>query len=555
MRDPKVLVVTPTSYIRQTHRFTPHDEFGVCVAHDDFCLATLRYTSADIGYLKAELDGPISLNGATSDKLDTNSDDLIREFGEDRVRLGSLHDFEATCRNYRPVYLAGGPEMMQAAHFRMSLPPSARFPILTILHSTYWQSMLTAYTAMLLAVKPYDMYVVTSRAGEDNVRLMIERAAEHLSESLGVNAIPDPHSRVRTVRLPLGIHADSLQPVPREQAREGLCLPKDAPVLLYLGRLSEEFKADLDPLLLTAARLRERYPNLILLLAGQDKEQEYTRSLGRIAAGYGIAGNVKLIPNFPRFLKPMLYASADIFVSPVDNIQETFGLSILEAMCCGVPVIASDWSGYRDLVVHGSTGLLVPTHWDSRAADRASRVAPYLGVIDTAHFLAQRTVVDPGSLEQSLETLLANPELRRAMGQRGRERVLRDYQWSVLAKRYEEIWREQVSLLENAAETRPARYAVDVDRIYRHMAARQLPAEGHVVCHAPARCREVLAQSDRRFGSVELRSQTRRLAQSLGPLPIPLRELRSAGPQPVNSDALGWLWKRGLCGVVGATER
>lgn len=52
---------------------------------------------------------------------------------------------------------------------------------------------------------------------------------------------------------------------------------------------------------------------------------------------------------------------ADGFTSLSDNIQETFGLVVVEAMASGLPVVASDWNGYRDLVVPGETGWLVPT--------------------------------------------------------------------------------------------------------------------------------------------------------------------------------------------------
>ena len=45
-----------------------------------------------------------------------------------------------------------------------------------------------------------------------------------------------------------------------------------------------------------------------------------------------------------------------------DNLQETFGISIIEAMAAGTAaVVASDFSGYRDLVLHGKTGLLIPS--------------------------------------------------------------------------------------------------------------------------------------------------------------------------------------------------
>ena len=58
--------------------------------------------------------------------------------------------------------------------------------------------------------------------------------------------------------------------------------------------------------------------------------------------------------------RKLALAAADLFCSPADNLQETFGLSVLEAMASSLPVVASDWNGYRDLVLHGSTGWLVP---------------------------------------------------------------------------------------------------------------------------------------------------------------------------------------------------
>ena len=70
-----------------------------------------------------------------------------------------------------------------------------------------------------------------------------------------------------------------------------------------------------------------------------------------------------------------------------DNIQETFGLVVIEAMACGLPVVASDWDGYRDLVEDGVTGLLVPTTMvdgataglDLAAAVRRVRLRPFPG--------------------------------------------------------------------------------------------------------------------------------------------------------------------------------
>ncbi|MBI3542646.1 MAG: glycosyltransferase, partial [Deltaproteobacteria bacterium] len=55
-----------------------------------------------------------------------------------------------------------------------------------------------------------------------------------------------------------------------------------------------------------------------------------------------------------------VWQAADIFCSLADNVQETFGLTPLEAMAAGLPQVVSDWNGYRDTVRHGVDGFRVP---------------------------------------------------------------------------------------------------------------------------------------------------------------------------------------------------
>ena len=70
--------------------------------------------------------------------------------------------------------------------------------------------------------------------------------------------------------------------------------------------------------------------------------------------------------------KQLGLAAADVFCSPADNLQETFGISVLEAMASRLPVIASDWNGYRDLVQHGQTGWIVPCRDQLKTQSRAN---------------------------------------------------------------------------------------------------------------------------------------------------------------------------------------
>ena len=62
-------------------------------------------------------------------------------------------------------------------------------------------------------------------------------------------------------------------------------------------------------------------------------------------------------------MKTHLYRAADIYVSLSDNLQETFGISIIEAMAAGLPVIASDINGYSELISHNETGCRIPVTW------------------------------------------------------------------------------------------------------------------------------------------------------------------------------------------------
>ena len=119
-----------------------------------------------------------------------------------------------------------------------------------------------------------------------------------------------------------------------------------------------------------------------------------------------------------------VWRAADIFTSLSDNIQETFGLVIIEAMSCGLPVVASDWNGYRDLVVDGETGFLVPTTM-FKGATVDSTVRFLLGVISYDRFLGecnQTTSIDNVAAAQAFTRLISDRSLRERMSAAARKR-------------------------------------------------------------------------------------------------------------------------------------
>jgi D-inositol-3-phosphate glycosyltransferase len=230
----------------------------------------------------------------------------------------------------------------------------------------------------------------------------------------------------------------------KAQARALLGMSKDEVCLLYLGRVTDEYKADLEPLLLAVRQVLNRYPRITLMIAGHNASEGYGRRVMKLASELGLESILRIVPNFPRFAKSLLYASADIFVSPVDNVQETFGLTLLEAMSHSLPVVASDWSGYRDLVVDGETGFLIPT------ITSENPFPDWFGLESAFfyHFLeyqiAQRTAVDVGRLILALETLSGSSELRATMGSAGRRRVKRLFDRRVVSRQFVALWQDQI---------------------------------------------------------------------------------------------------------------
>ena len=438
-------------YVRLQNQFTTGDWFGSQTASQDLTEAVLEHNVVESVHT---FESHAMKEGVSDESLN----EIENNFGSHRVIRHMAHHLPKLASLYDYVLVTHGLDFAQLGQIRLSLRGS-RFPICALVHSIESPTMLLSYLTTHIYSESYDSIVVTSSAGMDAVRTLWDNA----SELLDLKLRPLTRSTPVFSKIPLGINTTFLSPRGKAESRHRLGLPSNQIIILYAGRLSEADKSDLDPLLLSFARLHYTFPNAHLMLAGQDNKGTYTAYLRQRIADINITEAVTLLPNFTYAIKPYIYSAADIFVSPADNLQETFGIALLEAMACGLPIVASDWSGYRDLVVEGKNGFLVPTYINPDHAWRASHWAPLADHTLVRHTLAQGTVVDPDYLYGRLHELILNKDLRCTLGANGRARALSQYSWAVVTEQLRALWQEQKR---EATSVRPSFFLQDYSRIF-----------------------------------------------------------------------------------------
>ena len=356
-----------------------------------------------------------------------------------RVRLWRLHDFERALEqhDYHVLHDLWAPDIGPWTDVRNRFS-RRNIPVTGLTHSISYQTFLPRVLGtMLLGMRPWDSVICTAEPARTVMRNWVEHVRRELAATIG--AAIDFEGRLD--KIPIGVDADEFCPRDKRAARLTLQLRQDDVVVLYVGRFSQYDKMDLHPLLLAFKSTLERIasPRLTLLLAGAEGYHRYAETIEAFAADLGIAERVIVRTNLDDAALRETYAAADLFVSPSDNLQETFGQSIIEAMSCGLPVVCADWDGYKDVVVHEHTGYRVPTYWI--ACDKS--ISDYAGLSEWRRdlfCLSQSVSVDVPELSRAIERLVSNADLRRQWGDEGRRRVLAHYDWRVIIPQYLDLW-------------------------------------------------------------------------------------------------------------------
>lgn len=327
------------------------------------------------------------------------------------------------------------------------LPNGARrYAISGITHTTASAAVMKIIPNLLIApLEDYDALICTSTAVRAAVETQIAMTRDYLSMQYGPRQRPE----LMRVTIPLGVNCDdfSTSPDARKSWRDKLEIPADAIVALYVGRFN--IKAKMNPGLMAMAleRAAVRTGQKVYWVNSGWAESE--------AAGQAFHDEArKLCPSIgyrqvdgrPPDVRFSIWSVADFFISFSDNIQESFGLTPIEAMAAGLPSVVSDWDGYKDTVRDGKDGFRVPT-LSARAGLGGDLAYFYsngwLTYQDYIGATGQYTVVDLNRAEAAIANLIADADLRRAMGAEAQAQARRVFDWSVIIPQYEALWGEQ----------------------------------------------------------------------------------------------------------------
>lgn len=191
-----------------------------------------------------------------------------------------------------------------------------------------------------------------------------------------------------------GVDFDLFRPVPPDPVFRQRLAPHGEALILFVGRLIP-WKG-VQYILQALGTLH----NTRLIIVG---DGTYRSGLERLAHLLQVEDRVLFLGSVPRTELPHLYANVDLVVG-ASFANETFGIALVEAQACGVPVVASHFGGFPEIVLPGETGLLVPPQ-------------------------------NPAALADAVRALLHDPVLRARMGQRGRAWVTAQFSWASVTDR------------------------------------------------------------------------------------------------------------------------
>lgn len=295
-------------------------------------------------------------------------------------------------------------------------------------------------------VQPWDAVICTSKASREVIEKLFARQEEYLSRRLGATRFVKPQLPI--IQLGVDCEAQARHGSHRDAARSKLGLQPEEFAVLFLGRLSFHAKANPAPMYLALERLALRH-RVTLIECGWTANESIAQALDEARAKLcPSVRSIVLDGREPEF-RAQAWAAADAFCSLSDNIQETFGLTPIEAMAAGLPVVVTDWDGYKDTVRDSIDGFAVRTSAAPPGAGQRLAARHALEIDSYDSYIGQASTavaVDIDETAAAFERLASNPDLRRRLGANGAARARELFDWKVIVRAYEELWQELAAM-------------------------------------------------------------------------------------------------------------
>jgi starch synthase len=445
------------------------------------------------------------------------------------------------------------------AHSRNHSNPGG-FSFMGVTHTLSSVGVMDQVASLVLPpFKAWDALICTSQVAQQFALELQDETRNWMAEQTGATHFNTPVQPV----IPLGVDAPAFMRSSggRDEARTSLKLEKPEVAYLFSGRLSFHAKANPAPLYQALEQVAKS-ASVVCIEAGVFPNEAIQD--GFVAAQKALAPSVRFIwvdgKDEARYRSA--WQAADVFVSLSDNIQETFGLTPVEAMAAGLPVVVSDWNGYKDTVRDGVDGFRVPTVLPPNGVGGDLAMRHALG-LDTYDFYIGRTslatVVEPTALVDVCTRLATQPDLRSQMGAQGMARAQQEFDWPVILQRYAELATELAQIRDAAGPQPPEPWPQRADPFGRfgHFASHTLAGNWLVVPQVDAQARLStlldLAMVNYAFDAALLpRESVAALVTMLGQggNKTVNELLASAGlATPVGVRCLMWLWKFGLVSI------
>ncbi|MDJ1496017.1 glycosyltransferase family 1 protein [Cytophagaceae bacterium DM2B3-1] len=309
-----------------------------------------------------------------------------------------------------------------------------------LIHANFWTSSLVASQLKKLLQIPF---VVTFHAlgyirklhqgSQDHFpeeRICIEEQIVHEADHIIAECPQDRNDLLNyysaypeliTV-IPCGFSIQDFYPVEQRKARQILQLKEDEIIFLQLGRMVP--RKGVDNVIRALNKVNQCHQSVRLLIVGGDYASpnmdlcpEISR-LKQIAEEEGVSLQVTFTGRKSRDMLKHYYSAADVFIST--PWYEPFGITPLEAMACGTPVIGSQVGGIKYSVADGETGFLVPPN-------------------------------DPDALAEKMSQLICDPELLQQMKKNAIERVNTLFTWAKVAEEVSDLYNKVIYTTYEAA--------------------------------------------------------------------------------------------------------